>query len=150
VQNLHRLKQKFQWGISNDNNLIWKISTLQLPSFSSCCFRAFRNLNAFFKLNLRKFNLISIHIDKKAPIFKIPRPVTVIPFLRRTLQYETQKHDPSGSKTSILDVCVYVTIPTVNNNISVNFNQECDSFCVCVCFFGLFADRASQYIYLSN
>ena len=112
--------------------LIWKISTLQLPSFCSCCFKAFRNLNAFFVLNLRKFNLMSIRIDKQHSflILHIPCAVIVITFLCRTLQYGTQRHDPSGSKTSILGVCVYFTIHTVNNNISVTSNQECDSYYV--------------------
>jgi hypothetical protein len=35
--------------------------------------------------------------------------------------------DPSGSKSSILDVCICVTTHVANKNTSVNLNQECVS-----------------------
>jgi hypothetical protein len=83
-----------------ENNLIWKKSTLQLPSFCFCCFQAFRNLNAFFIFNLRKFNLVSIRIDKDHSflVLLIPWAVIIITFLRRTLQYETQRQDSFGTQ----------------------------------------------------
>jgi hypothetical protein len=117
----------FCWNNNCVNINMHGKTTLKILGFCSCCFKAFGNLNAFFILNLRKFNQISIRIDKQHLflILLIPCAVIVITFLR-----STQRHDPSVSKTSILDVCVYVTILTVNNNISVNFNQECESYYV--------------------
>lgn len=40
-------------------------------------------------------------------------------------KYVAQGLDSSGLITSTLDVCISVIKHAVNNNVSVNFNQEC-------------------------
>jgi len=39
-------------------------------------------------------------------------------------QYTVQGFDPSGSHTSILDVCIRVTDNIVNYSVPINFNHE--------------------------
>ena len=55
-------------------------------------------------------NTMRIHKQHLFLTVHMPCTVLVITLLHRTHQYGTQRRDPSGSNTSILGVCVYVTM----------------------------------------